>query len=284
MGKFSEALEKAGYDEDNTPHPQLQPQGQKTIESPVRQTFFRPVAVSGSWDERLFNAVNHDADLPEVFKVLRSRILHPIDDRPVPKTILVSSVVPKEGKSFITANLGISIAMGMDQYALLVDCDLRRPSLAALFGVDGRRGVVDYLRDHADLTDLITKTSVNKLSILPSGKPPINPAELLDSSRMEALVSELSGRYDDRILIFDSPPVQIASESTVLAGQVDGVILVVRQGGGSKGQVKKVIETIGSERLIGVVFNANTTNIVERSLRQGYGYYQEEYSGKKPKA
>jgi Mrp family chromosome partitioning ATPase len=137
--------------------------------------------------------------------------------------------------------------------------------------------LVDYLRDGSDLGELIAKTSVDKLSLLPSGETPVNPAELLGSARMEGVVKELSSRYDDRIIIFDSPPFQVASEASVLARRVDGIILVVREGGAGKPQVRMLMETIGPDRIIGVVFNAYTTNVVERSLMKGYGYYQQTY-------
>ena len=228
---------------------------------------------SAAWNERLYQAVNKDTYLPEVFKIIRSRILHPREEQKDIRTIMVTSAAPKEGKSFITANLGISLAQGMEQHSLLVNCDLRRPSLASMFGLDGRKGLVDYLRDHQELSDLIQKTTVAKLSVLPSGRPPINPAELLGSARMSDLVDELSRRYEDRIIIFDSPPVQVASETLVLSNLVDAVLLVVSEGGASRMQVQKLVEDIGRERIIGVVFNNYTSNIIERSLMRGYGGY-----------
>lgn len=296
MGKLADALEKAGYGEHGTdqaaspaevdstdqtvevrapvdPQPHQSTLGQANKSGRAR----RSKGDGGTWDERLFKAVNRDSYLPEIFKTLRSRILHPPDGVDVPKTIMVTSAIPKEGKSFVTANLGISLAQGLDQYALLVDCDLRRPALASLFGLSATPGLVDYLRDGSDLGELIAKTSVDKLSLLPSGETPVNPAELLGSARMEGVVKELSSRYDDRIIIFDSPPFQVASEASVLARRVDGIILVVREGGAGKPQVRMLMETIGPDRIIGVVFNAYTTNVVERSLMKGYGYYQQTY-------
>jgi len=275
MGKLAEALEKAGYQEG------MKQNVEKCAQEPpeIKETFVAkankktddqtesPQVLCGRWDERLFKAVNDDIYLPEVFKVLRSRILHPKDGGAVPKTIMVTSAIPGEGKSFLTANLGISLANGVDQHSLLVDCDLRKPSLAAMFGMDESRGLVDYLRDHVDLSELISKTTMKKLSILTSGKPAVNPAELLSSSRMHALVEELSSRYEDRIIIFDSPPILIAAESSVLARQVDAIILVVRQGGASTTEVQKVVNIIGAERIIG------TINAFEKSIFKGYGNY-----------
>jgi exopolysaccharide/PEP-CTERM locus tyrosine autokinase len=234
-------------------------------------------SLSGEWDERLFKAVNDDSYLPEVFKSLRSKILHPLDGGKVPKTIMVTSAIPKEGKSFITANLGISLAHGMDQHSLLVDCDLRKPMLAKMFGLDNRVGLVDYLRDDIALSELIEKTPIKTLSLLTSGKPPANPAELLGSTKMSSLVEELSGRYEDRIIIFDSPPMLVATESSVLAGQVDAIILVVRQSTSGKAQIQKLIDTIGTERILGIVFNDQTINPLQKSVVKGYGYYHGDY-------
>lgn len=305
MGKISDALEKAGYREgveqnsgdsgsNSSRHsdvveqksspttPKIESQDITSTESRPKQNKKESESISvgsgsGRWDERLFAAVNKDKSLSEIFNTLRSRILHPIDGKAVPRTIMVTSSLPKEGKSFVTSNLGISFAHGLDLHALLVDCDLRKPTLASLFGMYNGKGLVDYLRERKTLPELIGKTSVDKLSILPSGKPPVNPSELLSSARMIDLVKELSSRYDDRIIIFDSPPMLAAAESRVLAKQVDGVILVVRQGKAGRDHIRRVIDTVESDRMIGIVFNDYKINYIEKSYIGGYGgYYRNE--------
>ena len=233
---------------------------------------------NSGWDERLFKAVNDNIYVPEIFKTLRLRMLYPGKDRQPPKTVMIASVVPDEGKSFVTANLGISLAQGMDQHSLLVDCDLRQPTLASLFGLEFTSGLVDYLSEKGDISDLIEKTSINKLSLLASGKPPQNPAELLSSGRMKRLVDELADRYDDRIIIFDTPPASVASESLVLAQQVDAIVLVVREGSARREDIQKVVSVLGSEKIIGIVFNGQTTNFLEKPLM----YYAKGYYANKP--
>jgi protein-tyrosine kinase len=287
MGKISEALDKAGYeagveqgkkqDVQLSPEIQQPSAGQLSVEAITTKKTGQASTLSGKWDERLFKATNDDIHLPEVMRVLRSRILYPKDGKAVPRTLMITSAIPKEGKSFITANLGISLAQGMDQHSLLVDCDLRRPSLAALFGIETGAGLVDYLRDNVELTQLIVGTAVQKLSLLPSGKPPVNPAELLSSSRMHALIEELSSRYNDRMVIFDSPPALVTAETGVLAGKVDAVILVVRQGGAGKADVQKLIDIIGTDRILGIVFNDRTANYFEKSVIKGYDTYYRTY-------
>lgn len=225
----------------------------------------------GNWDERLLLAVTTSGPVSESIRTLRSRILHPLSGKS-PRTILVTSATPGEGKSFITANLGITLAQGVDNYCLLVDCDLRKPNLHSLFGLSNRRGLAEYLREKVALQDLLLPSGADKLSVLPAGPPPVNPSELLGSSSMEHLVDELAKRYDDRLILFDSPPVQAASETAVLAQKVDGIVLVVRWGGSRREHVKKMVDLVGQDKIVGVVFNAYRSNLIDSKV---FGYYDE---------
>lgn len=281
MGKFTKALEKGAQHGLTTPERaedwleenKLDPFSQNSSTQDINQNQQQDKPAIGSWDNRLFRAVNEDIAIPEIFKILRTRILHPQSPAVVPKTIMVTSTVPKEGKSFVSSNLGISLAHGMDQHSLLVDCDLRRPTLAPLFGLSGAYGLVDYLRGDLQLPDVLKNTVVNKLSLLPSGSPPVNPAELLSSSRMRALIEELSSRYDDRLIIFDTPPIKAAAESGVLAQIVDTVILVVREGVSKKADIQQAIDIIGKGKILGIVYNDQKGSIFDKPYSENYGYY-----------
>jgi len=288
MGKISKALEKSGIDaaaeesvshavrQDTTEKPPQPEPGSRVSEGKTkgRERFTQ----SGGWDERLTLALSGSTEASESFRVLRSRILYPDDDAKTYRTILVTSTAPREGKSFVSANLGLALAQGVDQYSLLVDCDLRRPALARLFGLSGDRGLADYLQNGTDLANLIQKTAVGKMSILPSGRPPANPSELLGSIKMQELVVELSERYADRFIVFDSPPILAASEAIVLAQKVDGVVLVVRHGFSNRAQVKKIVELIGKDQIIGVVFNGYESSFLETKMLGQYQYYGSYHS------
>lgn len=281
MGKFAQALEKSGLgspEEEGKdgaarsgPNPAA-PQGAGSAErnpkgeDPVRQP-------SGTWDIRLIQATNCSAEAAESFRVLRSRILFPDPGVNACKTIMVTSTVMGEGKTFVAANLGIALAQGVDQRSLLVDCDLRHPTLATLFGLPQQRGLADFLKSGTDLAELILKTSVDKLTLLPSGRPPVNPSELLGSARMDGLVREMAERYDDRFIIFDTPPILAASEALVLSQKVDGVVVVVRQGGSGRSQIKRIVELIGREKVIGIVFNGYVRSYLEDRILGQYAYY-----------
>jgi len=235
--------------------------------------------VNDSWDLRLQLSTDPHSPFFEKFRTVRSRILYPSSGQP-PKTILVTSVMPSEGKGFVCANLGIALSQDMEHHALMVDCDLRRPTLAQVFGLTNETGLVDHLQDGVDLSLLIRKTGQAKLSMLPSGKPPQNPSELLSSSRMISFINELAERYQDRIILFDSPPNIVASETSVLAKHIDGVILVIRHGVSQKEDVKKLVETLGPENILGLVYNAYPENKMITFLnkkKMGYGYNQYYY-------
>lgn len=251
--------------------------GDKIVSIPDRK--HSPVS-SPEWDERLTKVSNFSSKTAESFRVLRSKILLPQDGRPAPRTIMVTSALPREGKSFVSANLGIALAQGVDQHSLLVDCDLRAPSLAKLFGISTEHGLVDYLQGRGDLSSLLWKTSLEKLSILASGLPPVNPAELLGSSRMQNLVDELVSRYPDRYIIFDTPPLEVASESIVLSQCVDGVVLVVRQGVSNRALINKFITDIGKDKIIGVIFNGHKSNFITTRLVDKSHYYYGNYYSK----
>jgi len=234
----------------------------------------------GRWDARLTLATASTGPMAESIRSLRTRILHPATGG-VPRSILVTSASPGEGKSFICANLSISLAQGVDDYCLLVDCDLRRPAQHIMFGLSNRAGLADYLQHKKKLSELIVPSGVDKLSILPAGPRSINPAELVGSASMTGLVDELEGRYEDRIVILDSPPLNAASETAILARHVDGVILVVRHGLSRREHVKALVDTIGRDKIIGVVFNAYKTNLLDAKVFGYYEYQQNYYYSEK---
>ena len=228
------------------------------------------------WDEKLVVFSDPSSALAENFRLLRTQILYPPSGRPY-KKILITSTVPGSGKSFVSANLGISLAQGLEHHALLVDCDLRRSRLAFLFNCPTTRGLVNYLRDGEDLGSLIVKTGMRKLSVIPSGPRPANPAELLGSAKVEKMFAELASRYDDRFIIIDTPPTQAASETAVLAKHADGVILVVRWGVGARAPLKQLMDSLDRDKIIGVVFNAYEANMLSAKV-SGYDEYG-QYAG-----
>ncbi len=143
--------------------------------------------------------------------------------------IMVTSALSGEGKSFTAINLAVSIAMELDNTVMLVDADVSKPSVLKMLGVSPGRGLLDVLTDQSvDLSQVMLRTNVEKLSILPSGTQHARATELLASAAMVQMLDEMASRYPDRIIIFDSPPLLMTTESRVLAGHMGQVVLVVQ--------------------------------------------------------
>ena len=190
-----------------------------------------------------------------------------------PRSILVTSTAPGEGKTFSASNLAISIALNINKHVLLIDADLRRPQLHQRFGFDDGPGLSNYLTDGTDLPSLLLKTSVDKLTLLPGGPPPRNPSELISSERMINLIAEVSARYTDRLIVIDAPPPGLAAETSVLARQVDGILIVVRRGKTQREDLVDLIQCVGEKKILGSI-----VNYMETTRSRYYGY---KYGGQK---
>ena len=220
--------------------------------------------------KNLVSLVNPDSYEAEQFKMLRNTILFPVAGV-APQSILVTSALPSEGKSFVSANLAVSIAMNVNKHVLLIDSDLRKPDLHRVFGFGEVPGLSDFLTERRSLDSLLLKTAVEKLTLLPGGPIPPNPSELASSERMSAMLEEVKYRYQDRLIVIDSPPPALAAETSFLARQVDGILLVVKYGKTPKEDVEDLMETVGSDKILGVVINYLDMPL---SRRYGYGTYR----------
>jgi len=212
----------------------------------------------------------------DLFKVLRGRILFSASGKP-PRSILVTSAAPGDGKSFIASNLAVNMAQNIGENVLLMDCDLRRPSIHKNFGFNHVKGLSEHLLNHTKLSDLLLKTVVDKLTLLPAGKPPVNPSEILSSTRMADLIDELKSRYDDRYLIIDSAPPLMGPETDAIAKQVDGIIVVIKCGSTPLDLVEEMIRNMGKEKIIGAVINQHDMPSSRHYSYRKYSKYYKKY-------
>jgi exopolysaccharide/PEP-CTERM locus tyrosine autokinase len=186
--------------------------------------------------------------------------------------IMVTSSLASEGKTFTAINLAMSIATEMDKTVLLVDADVAKPDVTARLGVQAEKGLIDVLlEDDLTLPDVLIKTDIPKLTLLPAGRKHVHSTEILASEGMRQLTLELSTRYSDRIVIFDSPPMCLTSEARVLAGLMGQIVLVIEEGKTSQHTVKQALSMLDSNEIVGVVLNK------KKSARHGgddyYGGY-----------
>lgn len=170
--------------------------------------------------------------------------------------IMVTSSIPGEGKTFTAINLAISIAMELDNTVLLVDADVSRPSVLSVLGLPADRGLMDVLlNDELELGDVMLKTNIEKLSIVPAGSAAQRATELLASEAMADLLSEMATRYNDRIIVFDSPPLLKTTEAPVLASHVGQVVLVVEAQGTPQSVVKQSLAKIQACPVVLAILN-----------------------------
>jgi len=199
----------------------------------------------------------------EAYRTLRTNLLFSSLDRPL-HTILITSSAPNEGKSTTLANLAVTMAEA-EQRVLMVDCDLRRPSLHTLFGLPNEHGLTSSMLEQAESALPIQATSVPGLRLLPSGPLPPRPADLLGSRRMGAILERLRREAD--IVLFDTPPVGAVTDAAVLAPQMDGVLLVLHAGQTRRDRAREARQILDKVKanIVGVVLNG-------AKLERGYNY------------
>jgi capsular exopolysaccharide synthesis family protein len=198
----------------------------------------------------------------EQYRQLRTRLSH-AEGASNLRTVLVTSPQKGEGKSITSANLALTMAQELQRRVIIVEADLRKPSLQALFGLPAGPGLSDYLAGAAELKDVMTFLPDHNLTVVHAGASPANPAELLGSTAMRRLLDQLRTRFDRVIL--DTPPVLPLADVAVLAPLVDGTLLVVRAGVTPKPAIENALRAFDSSRLLGVVLNAS-------GMEQDYSY------------
>jgi receptor protein-tyrosine kinase len=183
--------------------------------------------------------------------------------------IMLTSSSPGEGKTFSAINLAISLAMEKDKHVLLIDSDVNKPSHHKIFGIDNRAGLTDYLLGEVeDMGEVLWKTNIASLSVMSSGRLYEYSTELLASEAMDKFIHEISRRYKDRIVIFDSPPLLHTTESSVLATHMGQVVLVVEAEATLNYMVKKSLDLLSNEIVL-ILLNKQR----EKNSMDQYGYY-----------
>ncbi|WP_286292371.1 XrtA-associated tyrosine autokinase [Methylomarinovum tepidoasis] len=180
--------------------------------------------------------------------------------------ILVTSSLPGEGKTFTAVNLALSIAAERDKTVLLIDADVVKPAASRLFDAHERPGLIDVLERERPLADVLLRTDIPKLTLLPAGRHHTHATELLASEEMQRLAREISQRYPDRVVVFDSPPLLATTQASVLATHVGQVVLVVEAEATPQYIVKEAADMLSTCEVVGCVLNKTQQGF-------GLGYY-----------
>jgi len=200
----------------------------------------------------------------ESYRMLRTRCLQTMDAMEW-KTLAITSTSENTGNSLTAANLAISVAMELDRTALLVDANFHNPAINKLFGFQAETGLSDYLQRDAEISSMLINPGIDRLVILPAGKPMFNSTEMLRSPKMLRLVEELRSRYPSRIIIFDMPPILSQDDALGFSPYVDCVLLVIDEGQTKTDELKHAALLLKDIQVLGTVFNKATDNKIRYS-------------------
>jgi len=215
--------------------------------------------------------------LAEEYRLIKRPLLINVDKKGADivenaNLIMITSALPGEGKTFTAINLAMSIAMEQDRTVLLVDGDVAKPAAAKRLGLKANQGLIDLLAgSHLSVADVLVRTNVPNMRIMTAGRHHERATELLASERMLSVMDELSSRYRDRIVIFDSPPLLLASESAVLAEMMGQIVLVIAAEHTVQHAVIDALTRLGQNKIKGLVLNKYRPSLGNR-YGTGYGY------------
>jgi protein-tyrosine kinase len=274
MSRIEKALEKA-LDLRGLQRPEYREEPVAVQEPAARHRFEVPPTTlldKKLVDKHIVCITEPNSPVAEQYKRLRARVLMATKEA-FHNTIMVTSSNPGEGKSVTALNLAVAIAGAYDHTVLLVDADLRNPSICRYLGLTPKYGLGDCLAGKVDISDAIIKTGIGKLAVLPAGKPSEHSAEALSSEKMKRLVTEMKDRYKDRYIIFDSSPLLVTADPLSLGKYVDGILLVVQADNTSEKTVSQAVALLRDYNILGVVLN----NMPQRLATANYPYYNQYY-------
>ncbi|CAG0938051.1 Putative tyrosine-protein kinase YveL [Gammaproteobacteria bacterium] len=221
-------------------------------------------------DNRLVAAVpGHE--LSDAYRMLRTRVLQTLRENHW-TSVAVTGPASGCGKTLTAINLAISLAMEVTHTVLLVDLDLRKPSVHQYFNYQPELGLSDYLKGEVPVHRMLFTPSIERLVVLPGREPIQNSSEMLRSPKMVALVNEIKHRYPDRLVVFDLPPILAADDALAFAPYTDSMLMVAEAGGTSREDLQKALEVLKSAPVIGTVLNK------AHAPRGGYGYARQRAS------
>jgi len=241
--------------------------GSQSLREKLEEVFF-------GWDLQRYAAhpivaTEEESSAAEQYKILREQLKRLRTEAGI-RTIAITSPVKKDGKTTVAVNLAASIALDYEEKVLLIDADLRAPSVHRYFNIDGYPGLTEYLSSShaAGVKGLIKATYLTGVHIIPAGRPSRFASELLAKGKMRFMLDEIHTMFPDHMVIIDSPPVLATPDPMVLSRQVDGVMVVVRAGKTPKDYLSKALTSLNSSKVLGIVLNGT-----EFGLSSKYYYY-----------
>ena len=245
----------------------------QTLLAPIVYTRTRSLAIARSvLRQRRVMAAYDKGSFVDAIKILRTQVLHRLRENNW-NVLGVTSPGHGEGKTLTAVNLAVSLAMEMTQTVLLVDANLRNPSVHEVFGLKDCPGLADYLLDDQPVEDLLVHPGIGRFVLLPGGRAISNPTELLTSPKMIGLIEELRDRYPSRIIIFDLPPLLHTADALAFSPYTDALLLVVEEGKTTAKDVQRALSLVNNTcHVLGTVLNkAGQMGTTPASMRKLLG-------------
>ncbi|MFA7061405.1 MAG: XrtA-associated tyrosine autokinase [Pedobacter sp.] len=269
MSRIEKALEKAAQMRNGTPTAVVAEKPHSEAAPFIRQTAFRTITINP--DNRMLPTITEPSSaISEQYRKLKSSLVRLTNEDRFRNLLMVTSAISGEGKSMTAANLAISMSQEYDLTVLLIDADLRRPTIHSYLGFEQTIGLSDCLQDDIDISEAIIKTDISKLSVISAGREVPKPLELFASKKMQDLMAEIKNRYNDRYVIIDTPPLLPFAETRSLAHIVDGIVFVIHEGFTPQGSVIEAKEILNGCPVLGVVLNGSTAGNTESSHYSRY--------------
>lgn len=224
--------------------------GDETVEGPMQCA---TLSISPSEASHLVAGIDGESLAAEAFHLLGVRLRHLRRQRPL-KKVLITSTIPQEGKSMVAANLACTLALRTQQKVLLVEGDIRRPTQSKIFGLPSKAGICEWLNGQGSLVKNMYRLEGAGIWILPAGNATGNSLEMLQSGRTIPMMSQLTNWFD--WVVIDSPPILPLADTSVWTNMADGILLVTRQGTTQKRQLKRGLEALGTQKVIGAILNS----------------------------
>jgi len=269
MSRIENALEKAAQ---MLARSQFDPQLAPPARSPDERTEQFAVPKNSS----IVTLTEPDSPAAEEYRKLKTTVLRLAPRHAKQYALMVTSSLPGEGKSLTAINLAVSLAQDVGHSVLLIDADLRRPSLSEYMGVPDRTGLNECICEGYPVSSAILRTAISRLDLLPAGKAIRNPVEILSSPMMRSLLGDLKQLAPERTIIIDTPPVLPFAETQAISTMVDGILFVIKEGETTVPELQDALEIIEGGKVLGVVFNGVTGEGMKNRYYHYYRYYAEK--------
>jgi len=273
MSRIEDALEKAAKMRDQQTVVEKLPEVEDRQKQEIVQTTRTVTPIDNPY---LVAFRQPHSPAAEEYKKLKSSIIRMKKQDPNRNVILVTSAVGGEGKSLTATNLALSLSQDYDHTVLLIDADLRKPTIHTLLQVTPESGLSDCVVEERDIASSLMSVGNANLTFLSSGTRGEDPVELVSSQRMQKVILEIKYRYPDRFIIIDTPPVLLFAETKMMSSLADGIVFVIREGRAPRQHVQDALDALKGENILGIVYNGAEPNVLKG--HSSYHSYYRDYS------